>query len=353
MKILPLVSYKTNNTRNFENNKKQISMTPVFTSNDSAQFGTVLDSQIFNLKEIFDKEINPYINQNKPKFTQIGKIGYDSQEKLKLAQNLSQQLFNKKIDFENQNTFKKVKKVIDPYEKYLSNIKEFEYTSKIILNNENYATPEIKNFIKKNTHKIYQEDEEFNKIKPLYEEYNSTKEELNQNLDKININNKPDFTRRLKVLDKTNREAVMLILVSGYTDMIKLSTEAEDLFIDYKEKNEPNFKLMERANRLYYAAQQFQEQTMNNNSIDSEINYFLLENKNYISENLTKSEISTEYNELFNKTDNIINLHAQKLNEFYKENPIKTSPRIIDKTLKAQEKVNKQLNQMLLAEKQK
>lgn len=349
MKILPvnIFRHRDLSITNSKKDKNAVLSTP-FTSNDTAHFGSILDMQIGELKEIFENEINPFIEKNKPMYIQIGKIGYDSQEKLKLAKNLNQQLFNKKFDLENNITIKKVEKTVEPYRKYLDNIKEFEQTSRFILNSKYYATPEMVRFIEKSRPKIYQGSTEFSKIKPVYDEYNQTKQNIDNDLNNIGLQSNPEFARKLKDLDNQNRTAVMLMLVSGYPDMLKLSGDAEKLFKDYKEHTQPVFKLMEQTERLTYDTRHFQEHSLSNRSeLDKEIKDFIDANKNYKSENLTEEEINTVYNEFIIAADNTINSHAKKLETFVKDNPFKVSPRIIDKTLKAQQRTNKQLSILL------
>lgn len=263
-------------------------------------------------------------------------------------------MFNKKFTYQENTVLKNVKKSVEPYEKYLKNIKEFEKTSGFIQNNENYSTAEIRQFIKKSTPKIYQGSEEFEKLKPLYDKYELTKDNIDAELDAAGIQTRPEFAKQLEKLDTQNKEAVMIMLISGYPEMLKITTDAQKLFKDYSEKNEPLYKLLERTEKLNEDTQNFIKNNIDNSTrIDNEIELFLEKNKNYKEVNLSAEEIKTTYIELINQTDKIIEKHTGVLNSYYNSQKIKVSPRIIDKTLKAQERVNKKLNELLLQEKQK
>ncbi len=351
MKISPVNMFYSQNSTNIRGRK---TTAPAFRSNDRTSFGTILDRQIEELRETFDNEIKPFFEENKPKYIQIGKIGYDSQEKLKIINGFSQELFQKRFTLEENPVLQKVKKSVEPYEQYRQNIKTFERTSNFIQNSEIYSTPEIKNFIEKNRTKIYQDTEEFEKLKPLHDKYEQTKEIINTELEKNGVSSRPEFVEKLQKLDYQNKESVMLMLVSGYPEVVKITTDAEKLFKDYDEKKEPVYKLMERAEKLNYETQDFQMNTLANRAhIDDEIDNFLDRNKNYISENLKVDEIKAVYSELLEESDHIIEKHTNSLEEYYISHPVKTSPRIIDRALNAQNHVNKKLNALLLQEKQK
>ena len=351
MKISPVNIFCIQNQQNIRSRKTTASS---FRSNDRTSFGTILDRQIAELKETFDSEINPFFEEIKPKYIQIGKIGYDSQEKLKIVNNYTQKLFQKRFTYEENPVLQKVKKYVEPYEQYRQNIKTFERTSNFIQNSEIYSTPEIKKFIEKNKAKIYQDAEEFEKLKPLHDKYEQTKDLISTELEAKVIQNRPEFAKKIEELNYQNKEAVMLMLVSGYPEVLKLTTDAGNLFKDYNEKKEPLYKLMERAEKLSYDAQDFQMNTMENRAhIDDEIDSFLKRNKNYLSENLSEDEIKTVYSELLEKADSIIEKNTQSLDKYYTSHQIKISPRVIDRTLNAQNRVNKKLNALLLQEKQK
>lgn len=351
MKILPvsiLPFIRTQNVQPANNQPKKISFT---SKNDIFASGSILDREITDLKEVFDNEINPFIEKNREKFNQAGKIGYSSQEKLKIVQSLEQQLFEKKFNSTDNKIFKEVEKVTDIYAKYKENIREFEQTSKNIINSTMYSTPELRKAVEKSRPKVYQGEEEFGKIQPLYQEYNNAKSIINQDLDELSIKNMPEFAAKIEELRNQNATAVFIILNSGYADMLKLSKDAQQLFKDYKEKNQPAFKLMERADRLSCDVQKFQNNIENYETNSEETEKFIEENKDYENKNLSEEEIKNTYKELFKAADEIIDFHSANLYNYYKENPIKLSPRIIDKTFKAQERANRNLNKMLQNEK--
>lgn len=353
MRILPVIAFPFARTQNAQPVNKQPQKISFTSGSDVFQPGSILDREISDLKEVFNTEIYPIIEKNRDRFNQTGKIGYDSQEKLKLIQSMEQKLFDKKFNATDNKFFKEVEQVTGIYEKYKENIREYELTSKNIKNSTMYNTPELLKVIDKSKPKIYQGEEEFKKIQPLYQQYNDTKQHINEDLDEISIKNMPKFAKKAADLREQNTTAVLIILNSGYSDMLKLSNDAEALFRDYEEQSQPAYKLLERAERLNCDVQRFQNNNPELTGLENdETDNFLFENNNYESTNLSKEEIENTYNLLFKEAEMLIDFHTTNLYNYYKSNPVKLSPRIIDKTLKAQERANRNINKLLQKEKQ-
>lgn len=352
MKISPISILPFTRLQNTQPVNKQPQMIAFTSGNDTFIHGSILDREINELKEVVQNEINPFIDKNKENYNKIGKIGYASQEKLKLVQSLEQQLFQKKFNALDNNTFKEVEQVTGIYEKYKDNIRQFEQTSKNIATSTMYSTPELLKTIEKSRPKVYQGEDEFNKIQPLYQEYNNTKDIINKDLDNVSIKKTPEFDAKVKELQNQNTTAIFIMLNSGYVDMLKISNDAGQLFKDYEEKNEPAYKLLDRAERLNCEIQKFQNNMGNYHNQDEEIEKFIEENKSYETTSLSKEEIKKVYGFLFKDADMIINFYSDNLYDYFQTNPVKLSPRIIDKTFKAQEKANRNINKLLQKEKQ-
>ena len=354
MRILPVVSRFFTNNANTGTINRQNAFKPQFTAddaNDTFQSYSILDMQIDEMQDEIENKIKPYKEMIKDRFSIIGKIGYDTQEKLKLIRSYETQLMNKKFDADKHPAFKKAEMKTNPYEQYEKNIKEFERSENLVKNNPYYS--EITDAVEKKRAKIYRDTDEFAKLQPLYEKIQNTKQDMSEELDGVNSQALPEFYSKVKTLDDKNRTAVMLALVSGYPDAIGICKKSDAILNAYHEKNEPSFKLLERVETLNGEIQRFEHSIEDNSATLNEIDKFIDENKDYENNTLQTSEIKNTYQDLLQKADNIINRHAQKLVDFFSTDTTKVSPRIIDRTLKSQAKANKAVNELILKEKQK
>ena len=101
MRILPVVTRFFTNNANTNTINRQNAFKPQFTAddaNDTFQSYSILDLQINEMQDEIENKIKPYKEMIKEKFNIIGKIGYDTQEKLKLIRTSETQLMNKKLD---------------------------------------------------------------------------------------------------------------------------------------------------------------------------------------------------------------------------------------------------------------
>lgn len=357
MRILPVVTrFFTNNT-NTNTINRQNAFKPQFTAddaNDTFQSYSILDLQINEMQDEIENKIKPYKEMIKEKFNIIGKIGYDTQEKLKLIRTSETELMNKKFEANEQPVFKKADKRTEPYEKYQKNIKEFETTEKFVKNSSYYSTPQILKTIEKSRAKVYRDTDEFSKLQPLYDTIQNTKNEMSDELDLINSHNLPEFSQKIKELDDKNLTAVMLALVSGYPDAVAICKKSDDILKAYKEKSQPSFKLLEQVEALNGEIQRFDGKSSDNNrKVVEEMDKFIDENIDYEDNILSKSEINQTYQKLLQDANIAIKKYTDRLAKHLAEDKTTVSPRIIDRTLKSQAKANKTINELIQKEKQK
>lgn len=354
MRILPVTArFFTNNTNTGIVNR-QNTYKPQFTAddaNDTFQSYSILDMQLEEMQDEIKNKIEPYKEMIKDKFCIIGKIGYDTQEKLKLIKNYETQLMNKKFDADSQQAFKKAEQKTKPYEEYQKNIKEFERNEKLVNSNPYYSA--VSGAIEKKRAKVYRDSDEFAKLEPLYEKIQSTKQDMSEELDSVNSRNLPEFYPKVKDLDDKNRTAVMLALVSGYPETVNISKKSAEILKAYENNSKPSYKLLEDVEALNSNIQSFEHSIENNNDVIEEMDKFIDDNKDYEKNSLQTSEIKNTYEGLLQKADTIINRHAQKLMAFFDSDNTKVSPRIIDRTLKSQVRANKEINRLIQKEKQK
>ena len=353
MKILPVTINNYNQLYQSNPPKYQKISQPAFCGQDTFKTGSILDSEINNIKEELKATVDPYKIKYKDKFIQIGKIGYASQEKLKLAKEYQKQMFEKQFNATNNDTFKKIEKVTDLYKNYTQGINNFERTAEFIQSREIYSTPQLLNAIEKNRPKIYRDKEEFEKIKPLYNKYQNTKSKIDEELNRLTEKQNTEFAEKRTKLDEQNKEAVFIFLASGYMDMQNIYKDAKSLFADYEQKKYPQYELLQRAEKLNECIDRFKKNL--NYSEENQTNWdkFIETNKNYENFPLSTEEIKEKYETNLRTADKIIQKHTQNLEEYYLKNPVKLSPRIVSRALNAQNKGNTRINTRLLTEKEK
>ena len=343
-------AYLTRKTPSYQTKYSQFTN---FNGHDSFQKSSYVDTQINNLKNNIATKISPYENKYKQEFIQTGLIGYDSQEKLKLIRQYETELINKKLGIGQNEILKKIPQKALLYEKYANGIKEFERTAEFVLTHKLYATPEILNYIEINRPKIYRDNNEFEKLKPYYEYVCNENEKTNKKLEQITSAGMPEFSQKIKTLDEQNKTAAILLIISGYLDISDIKKETGNIIKAYNEKSEPLYNIIERIEKLNNKIQRFEEYNTFHEENISELKKFIEQNKNYKNENLTEKEIKTVYHKLLNEADTAILDYTNSVQKYSGENPVKISPRIIDRTFKSHSRINNTLNKLIQNEKQK
>ena len=351
MRISPIgqtIYLKTQN-KTTKNSKYHANTNYSFTGNNNS-INTLIESQLENIEH----EINEYIltpENNKEKFIQIGKIGYDSQEKLKLIKKYENTLFQKKFNALNLNTIKEIIPNALLYEQYLKNTKEFERNADYINTHPIYATEDIINTITKNRNKIYRDDTEFEKLKPSYIKLKEVQNSLQNDLDKISSKNNPLFYQQIQNLDEQNKLAAMLILISGTLEVSDIIKESTQIKKDYQNKTQPRNQILERIEKLNKKIEHYKFENSNTIDYTIDIDQFLEKNKNYKTKNISEKEINETYKDLILQVENTILKYTEELQDFANNNPIKLSPRIIDRTFQSQAKINNGINKLILEKK--
>lgn len=351
MKILPV------NLRVFPSaNKLNASQTPVVKlffngKNDSFERkNSCMDKQITELENDVNNKVLPYIEEHREKFVALGKVGYESQEKLKLVRVYETELMNKKFGAGKNETFQNASQNARIYEQYDKNIKEFERNERFVHDHPEYASDELLQAIKKGREKVYRDCEEFEKLRPHYEKSQEIREQMDSELSDVSSAALPEFHEKIKQLDMQNKNAVMLFLVSGYTDAQEIKKDTVDIVQEYKE-NKVSYDILKRLEKVNYKIQKFEED--DKTAVMESIDNFLEENQNSDAADLTEDEINKTYKTLLEKTDEIILKYTGEIAAYNEANPVKISPRIMDRTFKSQEKINKTISKLIQKEKEK
>ncbi|MBO8430010.1 hypothetical protein IAC76_01350, partial [Spirochaetes bacterium] len=178
-------------------------------------------------------------------------------------------------------------------------------------------------------------------------------EKTNKKLEQITSAGMPEFSQKIKTLDEQNKTAAILLIISGYLDISDIKKETGKIIKAYNEKSEPLYNIIERIEKLNNKIQRFEEYNTFHEKNISELKKFIEQNKNYKNENLTEKEIKTVYHKLFNEADTAILDYTNSVQKYSGENPVKISPRIIDRTFKSHSRINNTLNKLIQNEKQK
>lgn len=355
MKILPIITsvpLKNQHQKNVDRLNVYGGQV-IFAGSDSfKRSSSLLDTQLSQLNEDVQNIIIPFNQQYKEKFLELGKIGYESQEKLKLVREYETQLMNKKFGAMRGEDFEKALINAKLFEKYNSNLQEFNRTVASVQEHPTYATDEISRLIKTGRAKMLRDDEYFKTLKPFYDKYIQVESEMESEFEKFTSKNIPDFAEKVQKLDEQNREAVMLFLISGYTDAAAIKKQAEALINECKNGKVP-FDVFKQIENINYKIQKFEEASLQNSQFMDEIDNFLEKNKNYKAENLSENEIHDAYKGLLSGIDNAIGKSLTELKDYNNSNSFKPSPRIIDRTFKSQARMNKMLNRLIEQEKTK
>lgn len=351
MKILPINIYSAKNKVNIQNSQNKIyNSNPIFTSqNDSFESSpkSMIDMQFESLENKIANNVQPYLESTKDKFIKVAKIGYDSQEKLKIVQSGEQHLFSNTVSALKNDSFENAEKIAQPYKQYQDNIKYFESTAKN-METSSFSTPEIQNYIEQNREKMYQNSEEVEKLEPIYNKVEESKQSMLEELDKFKFRN-----RKVKDLADVNKSATVGLLFSGYQEANDIIKEFNSLKTGYKNKSIPMYQLEKRIEKLHYSIDDFNPEAEKKNETLDYIDRFLEKNKDYYATTVSKNYLKNVYKKLNQKSNETIERYSNDLDEYIALNSPNLNQDIIDKTIETQNKVNEKLNNLIQIEKNK
>ncbi len=348
MKILPINIYSAKNIQNSQN--RIYNSNPIFTSqNDSFESApkSMIDVQFETLENKIANNVQPYLEATKDKFIKVAKIGYDSQEKLKIVQKGEQRLFSNVVSALKNDSFENAEKIAQPYKQYQNNIKYFEATAKN-METSSFSTPEIQNYIERNREKMYQNSEEVEKLEPIYDKVEESKQNMLEELDKYKFQN-----RKVKDLADVNKSATVGLLFSSYQEANDIIKEFNNLKNGYKNKSIPMYQLEKRLEKLHYNVDDFNPTSEKKNEDLDYIDRFLEKNKEYYVTTVSKDYLKSVYEKLNQKSNEAIEKYSNDLDEYIEQNSPNLNQDIIDKTIETQNKINERLNNLIQAEKNK
>ena len=284
-------------------------------------------------------EVVRYKNTYMNRFILLGKIGYDSQEKLSLVNKFEKELFNRKVFAENDKNFAEASKNARLYEKYQDNISDFERTVEFARRRDFFGSSDMAEAIKCSKAAMTENTEEPEKLKPLYIKFLEVKEKMQTDLEKESSNSIPEFFNKIKALDMQNKTAVMYMMISDYTETMQIIKDYENLFKEYNENGNLSYIFFNKISNLFERVQMFKERKPKLQENFKAIDEFLEENKNYQTENLSESTIKSTYTGLLNNADRIISECTKELEDYNAASAQIIDIELINKTLKKQESI--------------
>lgn len=352
MKILS-IGYIPKNTTviHAEKNKYFYQPNHAFTGYDSFMNAqNPIDKDIIVLKQNIDEVILPFKKQYAKQFSQLGQIEYETQEKLDLVNSQEAKLLLKKIEAEDNKAFKNTETKTVDYKKYIDNIEEFKFYEELAKKEPFLHNQAVKEKINAGRERFKGEINEFNKFKPYYDTVQNTKHNMREELDKITLKSLPDVAEKIKNLKDKHRTAAGLLLFSDCRKINEIYKEYNAIAECNKDTNADIYKLQKRIALLHDDLKKFAENDNKEDSIDM-INKFLDENSDNKIQDITKEEIKSVYEQLYTEADAVTAKYSEYLKKYDTDNKIEIDKKLINKTLKYQESVNKELASLIQKEK--
>jgi len=307
---------------------------------------TFIDEQIDELKGCQNEILN-YLNIRKDKFTTIGKIGLDSQEKLKLIGPLNLKFQLRSLEIADNKDIQTIEKVLKNYKQYNDNIKVFEQFENLTQTNQKYClSPELKQLIKEGKKHIYQNKEVFEVYEPLNKQYQQTKEKIEKDLEAMPPLNK-EFSEKLHYINNANSGAIITLLITDYSGMKKFLQDSDAIIKSYTDKKVA-YDFIKRLEHMNLAAENLKKTIENPDKTDTEINKYLNEYNDYFKTVATNEEIKTYFNTLLKQVDETISIPGKELLKYHQNNPITTDSSAEQETLEQQSAILEEITNQLI-----
>lgn len=348
------VSFKLFNTKS--NNKQTVRNAHVNMSysKDTVSFKSLKNMLQVNFDELektVKYDIEPFMADSRDLYMSVGKLGYDTQETLKIFHQKESDLMNLKIDKTNQDSnpyTAKYKKYSVPFNEYTSNLREYNgylQTSKL----EMYDTPELHSKLNKAS-ALYKENPEIEKIKPLMLMEKEAFNEIDTEFEKIKLeNSNKNLFEKLRNLREQLTGAQYYMVVTPYNDAVKLKMAAEDISKSLSNpKISPLTKLdnIERANNTAYKILETKKLFYKNKE---SMKKFVQESKDNVLP--SQAEIESAYGKLNKSCETVYKNTFEKVSDFYQREYVgkKSSVNLksLSMTIKEQKKANSEIQQII------
>lgn len=338
--------YQHKNVSNNHNNQRgSFVQKPIC---DSVYFGSSYeDEQMKILQNRITTLVQPYLTENKGDYLKLGRMCYDMQEKSKVYQEREQSMFYKDCDARKDDKIANAEKVLEPFEKYYTNIRTFDRTSEMMKNSP-FVTQEIRDYIENNKEKMIANEKEFQKFNATTVEVANLEESMSNDLYMLRQTN----FEEAKGLQDKEFDAKFRIMISPCRDALEIVKGFDELKKDYDKLL--LYDLDKRIGKLSERIDDFKEDIKTHKDAPQDIKNCLRENKKYYSTTKSVEEINKSYDEIEKKMDETISQYADKIDDCVKSSDTSNIDfDVINTTLQDQEEINNRLNDLIQQEKVK
>ena len=313
MKILPV-----NNNYTVYRNKNNHGKTGVkaYNSGDTVSFkaaSNILESNIQELRESFNKDILPFINDSRELFTSIAKIGYSVQEPVKLYQKLNNDLFNYqlKLSLSNSNPDYKLYgrnlKLINEFDKNRNNYNYFKALSQ----KDYYKKTGLDKSVEK-AEILYKENENIEKLRPFYNYFNKMSENFSKDISHLNFKeaSKEEYNKYLS-LKNIYDECILYALAIPYTDSVNIQKNINGL---QQSASKPDVSIYDKLKHIEKTKREIEHITQTKEWFYKnrhEVEKFVERNSDYLNKKPDSSDLMDLYRTLINKSNEKYNKYRK------------------------------------------
>lgn len=360
MKIFPvsLSVYKNQKSNNIKTTSP-VNMPPNLNAQkDTVSFKALknmVQMQIDELDKNIKNNIDPFMQDSRELYLGIGKIGLAAQNIKDTFENEANNLFHKQMDIfdiKNNPYVKKYKKYTSRETEFKDNIKKFNQllsVSQIPM----YDKPHIKNAFEqaKNT-AYFESNDEIEKIKPLTNYFNNSYKELNDKISNVTFQkNNPDLFEEILKTKDILMNAQYFMFITPYHAAVKLKMKKDEIEKDMNNPKNGLLKNLDTVDRLHSVSDSVIKSTKIYYKNKSSIETFVYQYNDIHAVLPSENEIKSAYKKLLDKSNELLKEQFSNTDEFYqkeyKDKKVTINLQKIDKTLKMQKKIIRELQKLV------
>lgn len=329
MNISP-VSFKIfkdniNKNNSSNNSQKNVQNYPIVSyAADTVAFSgkkNIFEQNLDSVNQIIEEKIVPLIEDGKDLHIKTGKIGYALQEKVRFFGENERDLIGYKFrlfgrDDKNLKA-EKFAKYLEKYDEYTDNRRHFDFYASMAKIPEYKSDSNIQNKVE-SFKNLFEKPEDVKKLEPLVEEYNSVRNSLSSELEKITLKNtnKPMYDMMIEMNEKKTT-AIYYVMLNPYNASAKLLKNRDEVS---KSIHNNKMSVYERLKQIE-ALQHDADSILNTKHLfyenTGEISDFVENNKEFVKILPKDFEIKSAYTALKKQCD-VAEKHAlYKMNEFF------------------------------------
>lgn len=309
------------------------------------------------LNTAIKNEVEPFMADSKELYYEVGKIGFNAQEALKIFNQRELELMLHKFEIANVEknpSLAQYKPFEDRKHAYNKNIADLDRLT-VMAKQTMYNTPEIAVAIEEASNIVFKKDKEIEKMLPLNKFYFETILNLQRRLDDFRLfdANKKMSDSYEDIKDKLLMSQVYMVWMP-YSDCSKLLKDCDSL---KGVISNPKISILEKLKAIDIAQRKTQKIAEDKNIFyekKEKISDFVKKNENYELDTPKPAVINKVYDELIAGCDSYAVDAVRKIDDFYKreyaDQNVKINLKLVDNHLKEQSqainKVQKLINKI-------